>query len=64
MYVLVISHCKDDIVVITLDRGTAKVVWNNNDIIRVIGYNWLLSIFGNYIITFCLVNKYICDNYC
>ena len=33
-YVLVISRYKDDIV-ITRDRGGAKVECNNNDIIRV-----------------------------
>ena len=30
----------------------------------VIGYNWLLSQIGNYIITSCLVNKRVGDNYC
>ena len=32
-YVLVISRYKDDIVVITLDRGRAEVECNNNNII-------------------------------
>ena len=32
-YVLVISSYKDDIVVVTQDRGGAKVKCNNNDII-------------------------------
>ena len=35
IYVLVISCYKDDIVVITRDRGGAEVECNNNDIIRV-----------------------------
>ena len=35
VYVLVISCCKDDIIVITRDRGGAEVECNNNDIIRV-----------------------------
>ena len=35
IYVLVISRYKDDIVVITRDRGGAEVECNNNDIIRV-----------------------------
>ena len=43
MYVLVISRYEDDIVVITQDRGGAEVECNNNNIIRVTGYNWLLS---------------------
>ena len=34
-YVLVISRYKDDIVVITQDRGGAEAECNNNDIIRV-----------------------------
>ena len=34
-YVLVISHYKDDIVVITRDQGGAEVEYNNNDIIQV-----------------------------
>ena len=32
-YILVIFHCKDDIVVITRDQGGAEVKCNNNDII-------------------------------
>ena len=32
--VIVISRYEDDIVVITRDRGAAKVECNNNDIIR------------------------------
>ena len=36
-YVIVISRCKDDIIVITRDRGRAEVECNNNDIIRVYG---------------------------
>ena len=32
-HVLVISHYKDDIVVITQDQGGVKVECNNNDII-------------------------------
>ena len=38
-----ISHYKNDVVVITQDRGRAEVKCNNNDIIRVTGYSWLLS---------------------
>ena len=38
-----ITLYEDDIVVITRDRGGAEVECNNNNIIRVTGYNWLLS---------------------
>ena len=38
-YVFAISHYKDNIVVITRDRGGAKVECNTNDIISVMGYN-------------------------
>ena len=41
--VLVLSCYKDDIAVIIQDQGRAKVEFNNNEIIRVRGYNWLLS---------------------
>ena len=42
-YVLVISRYKDDILVITRDRGRAEVKCNNNDIMNITGYNWLVS---------------------
>ena len=62
-------HYSDDIIVITLDFSSALVSYNNNDIIVVIGYDWLIChnyhkvIMNNYIIIFCLVNKRICVNY-
>ena len=34
---------KDDIIVITRNRGGAEVECNNKDVIRVTGYTWLLS---------------------
>ena len=43
VFVLVISHYKGDIVVITRNRGGAEVEYNNNNIVRIMGYNWLLS---------------------
>ena len=66
LHVLVISRYKDDIIVITQDRGGTEVKCNNNDIIQVREYNWLLSQIkiGNYVITSCLVNKHVDDNYC
>ena len=37
-YVLVISHYKDDIIVITQEQGGAEVNCNDNDVICVMGY--------------------------
>ena len=38
-YVLVISHYKDDIIVITQEQGGAEVECNDNDVICVMKYN-------------------------
>ena len=38
-YAYIISHCKDDIVVITWDRGRTMVKCINNDVICITGYN-------------------------